>query len=738
MLAFLPTPSEMTKLFDLFKQFYPFESISPERKTHLLALVTRYGYLPWSHQQALEELSAAETLLVVEEKLRLNGTFTSGGFAFSSETISPVSRAGYVDSSWIKKEGHEIKLLNLAALGNGKASAEPGRLLDWLRQLAILPAGDLKRGILATTLYLLPFHPRDFGCAYIPRSSEVSPLLEDALVKEKMGLDANGQMRFFLTLAQLAGHPLLYDVLPQTGRFSALVLSNPWLVRWFDIPALVTSLDIAAAEMGFAAAAGDLRGQGTTVDMPEQFRVSWLEAKQKLSAQMATFESQTAIAQRVKEMVCEIIQRSPMESLTETDVLEKQDEITAHLINAGLWPAPGGAWCSAGAPVFDRLMANSNTPIFLHFDKNGRDVTRFANLDCLAPYYFVHFERREYNEPVIAFWVEYLKGLRATYNFDGYRFDHVDHVVDDVSVSGGFPISYRAPARALEQANAALQNELPHYASLAEYMLWDNLLVNYHQEMGFDLLWGTDMISQYEKDIAQIERDNLQLEQCNAKTPENSRLSILKTYNNQDGEYEAINQYPAQLGENGALFKWFKLKFTPGGEKAARPVMYMDGDESLTPRGTQHVISVETSLTRERNDEFHRRFDALRRLALELISDESRFKILLSHPSGLASWMILPTPTHPGLWMVADEKAPTEWMFDENHNGCHVERGPLYDIHLPAPEGFQPVAEWVLEPSALDYSQHVPIHNLWDNWIHFNIIQPAQFHIYRLEAVGHA
>lgn len=735
----------MTVLFDLFKQTYPPERVAPERRDSLLALVTLYGYLPWSHQQALEELSAAETLLVVEEKLRLNGTFTSGGFTFSPETISPVRRAGYTDSTWIKREGHEIKLLNLSALGNGKASTEPGLLLDWLRQLAILPAGDLKRGVLATTLYLLPFHPRDFGCAYIPRSSEVSPLLEDALIKEKLGLDANGQMRFFLALAQLAGHPLIYDVLPQTGRFSALLLANPWLVRWFDIPALVASLEASAAEMGFPETGGELSGQETPVEMPEQFEVSWLEAKQKLSAQMTTFESQKNIAQRVKIIVCEIIQRSPMESLTEADVLEKQNEIIARLIATGLWPAPGGAWCSSGAPVFDRLAANSDMPVFLHFDKNGRDVTRFANLDCLAPYYFVHFERHEYNEPVIAFWVEYLQELRAAYNFDGYRFDHVDHVLDDVSVSEGFPISYRVPARALGQANSELGKALPHYASLAEYMLWDNLLERYHQEMGFDLLWGTDMISQYQKDIAQIERDNLRLEQCNVDAPQNGRLSILKTYNNQDGEYGAINQYPAQLGESGALFKWFKLKFTPGGEKATRPLMYMDGDESFTLRGTQNAISVETSLARERNDEFHRRFDALRRLALELVRDGSRFRILLTHPSGLASWVILPTNTTPllqgasqALWIVADEKAPTEWMFDENHTGYHVERGPLYDIHLPAPAGFRPVAEWVLETGALDYTERTPIPNLWDNWIHFNIIQPAQFHIYRLESVGHA
>ena len=39
----------------------------------------------------------------------------------------------------------------------------------------------------------------------------------------------------FIELAQLAGHPVIYDILPQTGRFSKAVLANPYIARWFDI-----------------------------------------------------------------------------------------------------------------------------------------------------------------------------------------------------------------------------------------------------------------------------------------------------------------------------------------------------------------------------------------------------------------------------------------------------------------------------------------------------------------------
>ena len=86
--------------------------------------------------------------------------------------------------------------------------------------------------------------------------------------------------------------------------------------------------------------------------------------------------------------------------------------------------------------------------------------------------------------------------------------------------------------------------------------------------MGFDLLWGNDIVSQNTKTPAQIIDDNAKLEKYNVKNGIVNPLSILKTYNNQDGEFEAIDQYPGQLGADGALYKWFKYKFLPGGKNA--------------------------------------------------------------------------------------------------------------------------------------------------------------------------
>jgi hypothetical protein len=55
-------------------------------------------------------------------------------------------------------------------------------------------------------------------------------------------LDAADQVKLFIELAQLAGHPVIYDVLPQTARFSKIVLSKPYVARWFDINALIVSI----------------------------------------------------------------------------------------------------------------------------------------------------------------------------------------------------------------------------------------------------------------------------------------------------------------------------------------------------------------------------------------------------------------------------------------------------------------------------------------------------------------
>ena len=169
----------LNEVYEKLKKKYNFENISVKRKTELKNTINKYGYLPYPHIKALEELTPEEILYGLEIKWKKNKIFDNGKFVFENNERSVLARNHVNNSDWIKKEGHNIKLLNLAALGDGNKSKETGNFFDWLCQLLILPTGDLNNNIFNTTIYLIPFHPREFGCAYLPKSSDVSEALLD-------------------------------------------------------------------------------------------------------------------------------------------------------------------------------------------------------------------------------------------------------------------------------------------------------------------------------------------------------------------------------------------------------------------------------------------------------------------------------------------------------------------------------------------------------------------------------
>ena len=688
-------PAELFPVWKALVALVGTQTLSPVRQKELFSLIDEFGYLPWSHQRALEELSDAETVALLGRQLENREVLGQSGFLVNE--CNPVGQAGYRDASWLLEEGREIKLLNLAALGNGNAGNTPGRLFDWLRQLITLPRGP---GNLGTVLYLLPFHPREFGCAYIPRSLGVSPALEDEVLRQTLGLDAGDQVRLFLALAQLDGHPTMYDLLPQTGRFSTLALLHPPCVRWFDVPRL------------------------SQTDAPEE--------KRRLSWEQMTTEGQKALHRRVSKIVDSFLTTGTDRGYALLENLPRQGEMVEALIQEGLWPAPGGAWNSSGPPIFDGLSDDGRVPRFRHFDKHGNDVTSLANLDMLAPYSFVHFDRKAHNDETIDLWVGVTAEFRRRYNFDAFRIDHVDHVCDDWSLVDGFPFSYRATTKALATLNGRMRAEVPHYAALAEYMLWDNLWEAYGQDMGFDALWGTDIISQFAKSVPTIVGDNRDLTAYNNQPGRQRPLSILKTYNNQDGEFGPINQYPGQLGEDGALLKWLKVKLLPGGSSAGRPVLYIDGDESFTLTGVQPCIGSEIPLKRTRNDAFFHRFHALSRLALERASHpDAQMKLVHSEASGLVSWTVDVPDEDEGLWIVAHGQAETELLRDSDAwNWVH--RFPLENVIAKIPGNRPCHGEYLHDSRSPLYAFHPFEHIPQDGQLWFEKLKPGEFHIYKL------
>ena len=357
-------------------------------------------------------------------------------------------------------------------------------------------------------------------------------------------------------MAQLAGHPVIYDILPQTGRFSKAVLANPFIARWFDITEIQNQekkqIDVAADILKGSYDSEDVDVvkdiyiqslNGSTGNLTEHyqnifnhFEKEMDELKLKISNKMLLKEPQVKIVKRVEEIIARVHGVKRGKKLTENDITKQIDAIQ-ELIKEGLWPAPGGAWCSAGVPVYDRMSECGGYPVFKHYDYKGEDVTNFATLDCQTPYYFAYLEDGTFNRPVINYFIDYMQKLRDEYNFDGFRVDHIDHIVDKVSEKDGKPISYRAPRAVLNELNTAMKKQLPYFGTLAEYMLWDNYLKEYHEDMNFDLLWGNDIVSQDSKHPEQIIQDNQNLTNYNINFKEGEQLSILKTYNNQDGDF---------------------------------------------------------------------------------------------------------------------------------------------------------------------------------------------------------
>lgn len=740
------TPDKINEIYTKLKEIYKFDEIPQERKTYLRKLVEKYNYLTYPHIKALEELMPAEVLFALETKWEVNGVFNGGKFDFKEASV--LARNEVKNANWIKKEGHDIKLINLAALGNGNKNKEPGKFIDWLRQLLILPAGNLEKGIFATTIYLVPFHEREFGCAYLPKSTDVSSKLEDSQLKN-IGIDAKAQIQTFIAFAQLAGHPVIYDILPQTGRFAKIVLANPHIARWFDVKEFLLKIknciELVAKELEKKFDKEDIEiikdiyKQSITGELSEdyqkiydEFEKSLDQLKKTYSNEMLKKDNQIKIQKKVREIVAKIQDEKPIKQFKEEEIT-KQSEIIQALINEGLWSAPGGAWCSAGVPVFDKMSECESYPIFKHYDIKGEDVTDFANLDCQTPFYFVFLENGQYNKPVIDFFIDFMKILQSDYNFDGFRIDHTDHVVDDISEKNGVPISYRAPKEVLAKLNSAMKEKIPYFASLAEYMAMNTFFKEYHEDMKFDIIWGNDIPAQDEKTPEKIVEDNQDLATYNTKNFKIENLSILKTYNNQDGEFRIIDKYPGQLGEDGALFKWFKYKFLPGGKYAQRPVLYVDGDESFTKTGIGRTIGEEVSMAREKNYDFFARFDAINRFAKsqELVT-EGEAQIIQQDDDGFVSWLISKEPLKSALLVVANYNSPIEKtdLKDEDENPKETkESEDVLDKIVNLPGDYSVKSEFIFDGTDFVEKEFT----IEGTSLSFEKLSPNEFKIYLLQ-----
>lgn len=741
--------------FNIIKKTYNTESISDERKEELYLLMEKYGYLPYSQAKALSELTPAEVIYCLEKKLEINKKYKNEKLIIIDNETSPLKNNGYNNADWIKKEQHDIKIINLAALGDGSKSQEPAKFIDWLRQIIILPAGNLKRNILSTTIYLIPFHPRDFGNAYLTAGlEEVSKKLTDKQL-ENLGIDGKEQIQLFIALAQLCSHPVIYDVSPQTGRFSKTILVHPELVRWIDIKFLTSeitkSLDNAAIKLSSEFDEDDItivkNIYKTTLksgssDLSPEFKQIYdcftieLENKRKeLSNFITKKEEQKKIQKRVKDIVAKVQETKSNKIKTDKDIT-KRGEIINQLIEEGLWTLPNGAWCSSGIPVFEKMSEGEAYPIFKHYNVLGHDVTKYAESDCQTPFYFVYLENGEYNLPVINFYLDYLKNLQKEYNFDGYRISHTDFIVDEMSEKNSIPISYRVPRLLLKKANEILKKEKPYFATIAEYRLNGSYYKEYHQDMGFDILWGNDAKTDYEKNPSEVINNNRELQDYNESIIKNSGLSILKTYNNQDGEFRTINRDLQLIDKEEALFKWFKFRFLPGGKLAQRPIIYTDGDESFSKYGIEPAIQEEISSTRDNDEDFFNKFDALRRFAINNeLTTEGEAQIITQNKNGFISWMISKETIKESLIIAANYLPSNEKILKQNINGIMEysikTNNSVTNKTIEIPGDFVLDCEYIYDENKKEYTPVNTEPNI--KTIQIEELKPSEFKIYKIK-----
>ena len=761
MLDFLFKKQEVDKseifnnLYSKIKEIYSKEIISAKRQKELSDEIEKYGYLPYSQAKALEELTSSEVIFCLEKKLELNSTITNGKLKIANNEISAVKRFGYADADWIKQEQHDIKLINLAALGDGAKDSSPAKFIDWLRQIVILPSGNPKYNILSTTIYLVPFQPRDFGNAYLSASTEeVSERLTDKGLIEK-GISAKEQIQTFIALAQLAGHPVIYDVFPQCGRYSKTVMVHPEIARWIDVKFLTEeiskALNFVAIKLSQEFDEDDVTIvrniykttlKSGSVDLAPEFMPIYkrfteeLESKRKeLSNFMTKKEEQKKLQKRVTNIVAKIEGVKPNKLKKDKDIT-KRGEIINALIEEGLWTLPDGAWCSSGIPVFERMAECGSYPMFRHYNQKGDDVSKFAESDCQTPFYFVYLENGDYNLPVINFYLEQLQKLQQDYNFDGFRISHTDFVVDEMSEKDLRPISYRAPRFLLKKINEIMKKETPYFATIAEYRLWNSYFKEYHQDMNFDLLWGNDTKTDYEKIPTEVINNNRELQDYNATVTKNSLLSIIKTYNNQDGEFRTVNRYLGLMDKEEALFKWFKFKFLPGGKLAKRPVMYVDGDESFSKDGIEATIQEEVSLIREHDEDFYHKFDAIRRLAInnELTVD-GEAQIINQNKNGFISWMISKETVKECFIIAANYLPSNEKILKQNSEGIMEysikTNNAIENKKIEIPGDFVLASEFIYEEDKQDFIEHYNSDNI--KTIEIDKLEPSEFRIYKIK-----
>ena len=117
------TSFDIKELFPRLTQIYGVGEVSEERKKYLDETIDKFGYIPYPHYKAIEELTDGEIIYALIKIFENEGVYKNSKL-INCTNPSVLARRKIKNSDWFKKEGHNIKLLSLSALGNGNVSSK--------------------------------------------------------------------------------------------------------------------------------------------------------------------------------------------------------------------------------------------------------------------------------------------------------------------------------------------------------------------------------------------------------------------------------------------------------------------------------------------------------------------------------------------------------------------------------------------------------------------------------------
>ncbi|MBR1754739.1 hypothetical protein IJ732_07885 [bacterium] len=583
------------KLYQQIKSKFDTQ-ISEERQRKLSEIIYKNGFYPASFENA--DLTESEILFCLDKKSQ---------------------------NSDKEYDMFDIKIINLNAFTN---------MMQWLKELVILPKN--------TVIYLIPFHKRDFNCAYFIKSMDIDANLND----ENFEMSAKEQIQLFIHLAQKAGHSVIYDFLMRTSRYSTSIIENPYLVRWIDTNFAQDKITAIVDNV-----ASELESQFEKDDIEIIKNIYNQESKGCLSEEYNTIYEifEKKVFEKKKELSNEIYKLNNQIKLQKR-VMGKSAET---LIKEGLWTVPCAADNEFGLPVFDYMNNEEHYPVFKHFDKNGNDISQSIKDDFQTPAFFMDLETKEINKKVLSYFIDMAKKYIEDYNFDGFKINYTENLFVNNDNDKIPPEFLKKLISEIKKSNKILIAD-GDFEHLKQY-----------QGLGFDSVWIKDetltpreFLNKYET-LANYNTEDLRI----------NNIDSVKIYNDKFGANSFLTTSPAQSGREGALFKWFCLHFLPTGRNAKLPILYLDGDESFTKQDFAKTIFENEHLCRNNDEEFYKKFNAINSLAKRSkLIREGEAAIITEDSDGFVSWLIAKEPLKEMILVVANYKNFDEKLILQNDN----------------------------------------------------------------------